>query len=204
VVVSGDSPGRLIYAKSLKDQAEEEGEGANDEAVEDMSDEERAEYDKQETERELSQKREKAHELVNKRLFEAVLEKCASSENHVSLLRAIVADLIEADGVTDQLVAAMGWAGPEDEDCNEEERRITDLLGSMGESELIRVMLAMRIGGALRVSRWSAPIHESLQRYLEVYRIDPDEMKATICTELGIPLPSAAQADEEEEEDEDE
>jgi ParB/RepB/Spo0J family partition protein len=192
VVVGGNKPGRLTWAKKI-DRAQRAATLRG--KPQDESPEAEA----------ARAKRLEAKQEVNRKLFEAVINAAGKSEP-IGLLRGLAKEQAEYG----DLDALATWYGLKPkEGVGDEENALTiamlEKVDTMDTHEVVLFLLSLEISGALNVGRYSSEISSRLDPYLEEYKIDGEAVRAAVYSEKGVPLKDPdEEEDEEDEGDEDE
>ena len=189
ILINGTTPGKLIYAKKVERTA-----GSSYAASEETPEEKAAE--------EARQKRSEARAETNRRLFDLVMKAYREASSPVSLLLAFAEESIRDCGIRPELAGWYGWKAESPEEGKDEDEALEevalDALRAMTDSEILGFLLASKIDTALMERQWGSEISSDLVPYLELYRIDGEEIRAAVFAELGVPLEANKDEDEEE------
>lgn len=186
IVINGESPGRLTYAiKKAASKSSPSWTGEED--PEEIA------------EQEAEEKRQTARKNTNKKLFEAVIEACRNSQSQITLLHQMAKREFERGSCTDELAEWYGLIANVENEGDEDplETAVFDAIDIMGAKESVTFLLALKISRALDPPTWGDVITDSIVPYLELYRIDGEEIRAAEYAAVGAEL----EKDEPEEDD---
>lgn len=184
IVINGATPGRLTYAKKNEQRSQYE----EDDDPENMQEEvERAED---------QEKRLKAKQETNRRLFCAVMDECKLPGNLTDTLRMLAIEAATQNTYRlGHLAVWYGWDVPEGAEVEEIAEGKIEKMDSAGAAAFL---LAHDMSSALDMKSWGDRICNDLFQPMERFNVDAAKIQAEVYAEIGVTVEDP----EDEEEDE--
>lgn len=182
LVMNGEKPGRLTWGKKI----ERSSRAASSSQDDDQEDEDSGA-------RELHIE---ANREVNRKLFELVTQKAATTEPRVILRQMF----LERNEYEDLSILAERYKLEPLEGYDDPAEALTKALvkktETMDERELAALIVAADTYKTLNMNHWT-DIYCGLIPYLELFQIDAEAVRAQVYTEKGVPLKDPEDEDEE-------